>query len=644
MSLEISWVVDKHKVVNTSSRALLMAVLLLTSLLPMYEEDLWTEIAKFLDGRSLVMLASTSKWFHRIIMEDIIWKHACLRDLQVPDPGKVAFKWINLYAAAFNWMRIGAFSFDSQNALLTENLIPPLKVLKEKTTEKMLESNGCCVVRNVKSGIWIADLQLVRCPVCDLNTCDGTMQVLDARHIELFLSEGYQDGSWDYELLGSHNEKKQANGASAGIFDIKHLKDRSTSAVLDLKSWVGKPNDWQPKAMITSYAVAVNTNLQENEGLHVKFHVMKSGKNGEIVSIRMSEQLQYDCPDSICGNNHFDIRFPFGIEERQNLKNCSYPGFSLICSNQGRSILSLPGAGDYYVRDIDYLTQEIQLYDPSDCLPKRLMNFSTSFSSSSPFKAVAYRNYTFLTCSTNLVLNRLNVISCLSNSTTSTLATTSSSVASQMISLYSCSIINNSSVPASWAFQYQSDFLTDLITDLVLTWDEPNCQECEVNQGVCGFENAIIREIQCFDSPGTGNKRPVQQVFKFIAITLLIPGITCLIGVSCYFCLEYSRSSRASASIQSITTRTTVAPQPATGLDDSTIESYTKVVLGESGRVPGPNHGSCPICLAEYHPKEIVKCIPECEHCFHAECIDEWLKINGSCPVCRNNPSPARVT
>lgn len=353
---------------------------------------------------------------------------------------------------------------------------------------------------------------------------------------------------------------------------------------------------------------------------------------------------RYDCPDSICGNNHFDIRFPFGIEERQNLKNCSYPGFSLICSNQGRSILSLPGAGDYYVRDIDYLTQEIQLYDPSDCLPKRLMNFSTSFSPSSPFKAVSYRNYTFLTCSTNLVLSRLNVISCLSNSTTSTLATTSPSVASQMISLYSCSIINNSSVPASWAFQYQSDFLTDLITDLVLTWDEPNCQECEVNQGVCGFENAIIREIQCFDSPGTGNKRPVQQVLKFIAITLLIPGITCLIGVSCYFCLEYSRSSRASTAIQSITTRTTVAPQPATGLDDSTIESYTKVVLGESGRVPGPNHGSCPICLAEYHPKEIVKCIPECEHCFHAECIDEWLKINGSCPVCRNNPSPAHVT
>ncbi|XP_059312475.1 probable F-box protein At3g61730 [Lycium ferocissimum] len=276
------------------------------SIFSWYEEDLWTEIAKLLDGKSLVMLAATSKWFHCIMMEDSIWKYACLRDLQVPDPGKVTSKWINLYATAFNgchsymfrqqdkhidWMRIGAFSFDSRNALLTRNLIPSLKFLKEKTTEKMLELNGCCVVRNVKNGIWIADLQLVRCPVCDLNTCDGTMQVLDARHIELFLNEGYQDGSWDYELLGSQNENKKADGASAGIFDVKHLKDCSTSAVLDVKSWVGKSNDWQPKSMITPYAVAINTNLQENEGLCIKFHVMKSGKNGEIVSIRISEQL-----------------------------------------------------------------------------------------------------------------------------------------------------------------------------------------------------------------------------------------------------------------------------------------------------------------------------------------------------------------
>ncbi|KAL6495574.1 hypothetical protein OROGR_030137 [Orobanche gracilis] len=117
------------------------------------------------------------------------------------------------------------------------------------------------------------------------------MQTLDARHIELFLNEGYHDGSWDYDLLGTHDNGKQADGASGGIFDIKHLKDQSTTAIFDLKSWVGKRNDWQPKAMLTLHAVAVNTNLQDNEGLQIRYHAMKSGKDGEIVSIRISQQL-----------------------------------------------------------------------------------------------------------------------------------------------------------------------------------------------------------------------------------------------------------------------------------------------------------------------------------------------------------------
>ncbi|KAK7292804.1 hypothetical protein RJT34_15658 [Clitoria ternatea] len=271
-----------------------------------FEEDIWTEIAKFLDGKSLVMLAATNRWFRRAIMDDAIWKFVCLRDLQVPAPQHVTFKWCKLYTSAFDgshsymfrqrdkhidWMRIGAFSFDSSVAVLTEKLNFPGKIRKEDAMEKMLRSHGCCVLDNVKTGIWIADLQLVRCPVCDLNTCDGTMQTLDARHIELFHCEGYQDGSWEYQLVGSHDIKKRADGAAGAIFDVKHLEDSSTSAVFDYKSWIGRPNDWQPKAMIAFHAVAVNTNLQENEGLHVKYHAMRAGTDGEVVAIRISQQL-----------------------------------------------------------------------------------------------------------------------------------------------------------------------------------------------------------------------------------------------------------------------------------------------------------------------------------------------------------------
>lgn len=86
-----------------------------------------------------------------------------------------------------------------------------------------------------------------------------------------------------------------------------------------------------------------------------------------------------------------------------------------------------------------------------------------------------------------------------------------------------------------------------------------------------------------------------------------------------------------------------ISPQPSiatmVGLDESTIESYQKLVLGESRRVPGPNDGCCTICLSEYKTKDTIRCIPECAHCFHAECIDEWLSMNSTCPLCRNSPS-----
>ncbi|KAJ0254939.1 F-box protein [Hirschfeldia incana] len=272
-----------------------------------YERDVWAYIARFLDGKSLVMLGATSKWFNKIVMEDdAVWRFACLRDLQVPKPYPVSSSWVKIYASAFDgshsylfhqqekhidWMRVGAFTLDSRVSLLTERLSSPLKVPREGTIERMLESTGACIVKDIKSGIWIADLQLVRCPVCGLSTCDGTMQTLDARHIELFLNEGYKNGSWEYNLIASHKLQKDEVAACGAIFDLKHLKASSSSGILNLKSWTGAPDDSQPKAMVAPLAVAVHTRLQENEGIVVKYHTMKAGADGDIVSIRISHQL-----------------------------------------------------------------------------------------------------------------------------------------------------------------------------------------------------------------------------------------------------------------------------------------------------------------------------------------------------------------
>lgn len=79
------------------------------------------------------------------------------------------------------------------------------------------------------------------------------------------------------------------------------------------------------------------------------------------------------------------------------------------------------------------------------------------------------------------------------------------------------------------------------------------------------------------------------------------------------------------------------------GLDETTIESYGKVIVGESRRVPGPNSVTCPICLSDYHAKDTLRYIPQCQHCFHSHCVDEWLRLRGSCPICRTSPSPATL-
>ncbi|XP_020413744.1 putative RING-H2 finger protein ATL69 [Prunus persica] len=77
------------------------------------------------------------------------------------------------------------------------------------------------------------------------------------------------------------------------------------------------------------------------------------------------------------------------------------------------------------------------------------------------------------------------------------------------------------------------------------------------------------------------------------------------------------------------------------GLDGPTIDSYPKLVLGESRRLPQRNYTVCSICLSEYKPRDQVRCIPDCHHCFHAECVDEWLRMSATCPICRNSPAPS---
>ncbi|TKY63995.1 RING-H2 finger protein ATL68 [Spatholobus suberectus] len=76
------------------------------------------------------------------------------------------------------------------------------------------------------------------------------------------------------------------------------------------------------------------------------------------------------------------------------------------------------------------------------------------------------------------------------------------------------------------------------------------------------------------------------------------------------------------------------------GLDQAVINSYPKFPYVKDGGYDG----TCSICLCEYKESEMLRMMPECRHYFHVCCLDSWLKLNGSCPVCRNSPMPTPLS
>ncbi|OMJ91328.1 hypothetical protein SteCoe_6121 [Stentor coeruleus] len=74
------------------------------------------------------------------------------------------------------------------------------------------------------------------------------------------------------------------------------------------------------------------------------------------------------------------------------------------------------------------------------------------------------------------------------------------------------------------------------------------------------------------------------------------------------------------------------------GLNDSTSFTHEELSRMPSFRATGLTiNTDCSICHEKILSEELLRNLPGCTHTFHQNCIDNWLRQNPTCPLCRNN-------
>ncbi|CAK7325183.1 unnamed protein product [Dovyalis caffra] len=112
-----------------------------------------------------------------------------------------------------------------------------------------------------------------------------------------------------------------------------------------------------------------------------------------------------------------------------------------------------------------------------------------------------------------------------------------------------------------------------------------------------------------------------------------------------------------SCSVQESSTQTTtnqgnsIADRHSTvielGLDEATLASYPKLLYSKAKLVHKGNDlqpPCCPICLGDYKDSDMLRLLPDCGHVFHLNCVDCWLRLHPTCPICRKLPMPTSLS
>lgn len=130
-----------------------------------------------------------------------------------------------------------------------------------------------------------------------------------------------------------------------------------------------------------------------------------------------------------------------------------------------------------------------------------------------------------------------------------------------------------------------------------------------------------------------------------LAFSLVVLVVIIMLTAASYYCTHmHSRSetSTRGSSLTSTETDSVHVTIEVAGLDDAALRRFPKFLYSQTKPHKSDSTAAscCSICLGDYKDTDMLRVLPDCGHLFHRKCVDPWLRLHPTCPVCRNSPAP----
>lgn len=158
----------------------------------------------------------------------------------------------------------------------------------------------------------------------------------------------------------------------------------------------------------------------------------------------------------------------------------------------------------------------------------------------------------------------------------------------------------------------------------------PSPQYFSILISLLGLFRLVAGQRNSTASPNTASSTPV---------IILVIVTTVVFFISLFFVLffQFKRSTIEVSTTRAV--RSTSTRVRRKGLDPAILETFHTLLYSDvKEHKVGKDTLECAVCLSELEDTEMLRLLmPKCNHVFHRECIDRWLELHTTCPVCRTN-------